>query len=76
MNPKHLVILCGFIAFVTDFCATQDYYDTVTAVNYDQQVISAITSNYNKLVRPNRQLFITLRMVFKQLVTLDEKSSK
>ena len=82
MNPKLLVIFCGFIAFVTDYCATQDDDDVdqtvieTLAQNYDQNVISAITSNYNNLVRPNRQLAITLRMSFRQLVSLDEKSTE
>lgn len=42
--------------------------------NYDDDVISVIiNSNYNKLVRPNRQVEISLRMSLMQLVSLDEK---
>ncbi len=48
-------------------------YENEIELNYDDEVISVINSNYNKLVRPNRQVSISLRMSLMQLVSLDEK---
>jgi hypothetical protein len=48
-------------------------YENEIELNYDEEVISVINSNYNKLVRPNRQVSISLRMSLMQLVSLDEK---
>ena len=68
-----ITILLNFEAAVT-FAGDYYYSYDDPEPNYDQIVISSIiTSKYNKLVRPNRQLDITLKLSFMQLVSLDEK---
>ncbi len=75
MNTKLFVLISVFMAFFGDYCAAQDeYYDINIEVNNDENVISAIiNSDYNKLVRPNRQVGINIRISLMQLVSLDEK---
>ena len=73
---KFLIAIAILLNFEAAVRFNGDYFDFSDdpEPNYDQTVISSIiTSKYNKLVKPNRQLDIMLKLSFMQLVSIDEK---
>lgn len=75
MRIKSLILIVNLIIQIS-LLQAQDYYYSapIGEVNYDDDVISAITKKYNKLVRPVSTLNMTVRLSMRQIISIEEKS--